>query len=101
VGKSRQTDKSQKGDEMSSNAFDELERQYSQDLDRWETAREQRQKRQIVIAACPFCGNEDVLVDEVKPNVIAICCEECQMIGPHHDTDQPLEVAIKRWNERK
>jgi hypothetical protein len=37
----------------------------------------------------------------VKPNVIAICCEECQMIGPHHDTDQPLEVAIKRWNERK
>ena len=86
---------------MSSNAFDELEREFSQDLDRWETAREQRQKRQIVIAACPFCNNEDVVVDEVKPNVIAITCEECQMIGPHHDTDQSLEVAISRWNERK
>jgi Lar family restriction alleviation protein len=86
---------------MSTNEFDQLEREFSQDLDRWETAREQRQKRQIVIAACPFCGNEDVLVDEVKPNVIAICCEECQVIGPHADLDQPLEVAIKRWNERK
>ena len=86
---------------MSSNAFDELERQFSQDLDRWETAREQRQKRQIVIAACPFCGNEDVLVDEVKPNVISITCEECQVIGPHADLDQSLEVAIQRWNERK
>jgi Lar family restriction alleviation protein len=86
---------------MSTNTFDQLEREFSQDLDRWETAREQRQKRQIVILPCPFCGNEDVLVDEVKPNVIAICCEECQMIGPHADLDQPLEVAIKRWNERK
>ena len=86
---------------MSSNAFDELERQFSQDLDRWETAREQRSKQKIVILPCPFRKNEDVLVDEVKPNVIAICCEECQMIGPHADLDQPLEVAIKRWNERK
>ena len=30
---------------MSRNAFDQEERQFSQDLDRWETAREQRQKR--------------------------------------------------------
>lgn len=86
---------------MSRDAFDEIERQFSQDLDRWETARERRQKRQIVIAPCPFCGNNDVLVDEVKPNVIAICCDECQMIGPHADLDQSLEVAIARWNERK
>ena len=86
---------------MSQNAFDQLERQFSQDLDRWETAREQRQKREIVIAICPFCGNSDVIVDEVKPNVIAITCEECQMIGPHADLDQSLEVAIARWNERK
>ena len=86
---------------MSTNAFDQLERQFSQDLDRWETAREQRQKREIVIAICPFCGNSDVIVDEVKPNVIAITCEECQVIGPHADLDQSLEVAIQRWNERK
>lgn len=86
---------------MSTNAFDEIERQFTQDLDRWETAREQRQKREIVIAICPFCGNSDVIVDEVKPNVIAICCEECQVIGPHADLDQSLEVAIQRWNERK
>lgn len=86
---------------MSQNAFDQEERQFSQDLDRWETAREQRQKREIVIAICPFCGNSDVVVDEVKPNVIAITCEECQVIGPHADLDQSLEVAIQRWNERK
>ena len=86
---------------MSTNAFDELERQFSQDLDRWETAREQRSKQKIVILPCPFCGNDDVVVDEVKPNVIAITCEECQVIGPHADLDQSLEVAIARWNERK
>ena len=86
---------------MSRDAFDEIERQFSQDLDRWETSREQRQKRLIVILPCPFCGNDDVVVDEVKPNVIAITCEECQVIGPHADLDQSLEVAIKRWNERK
>jgi Lar family restriction alleviation protein len=86
---------------MSRDAFDQEERQFSQDLDRWETAREQRQKRQIVILPCPFCGNADVVVDEVKQNVIAITCEECQVIGPHADLDQSLEVAIQRWNERK
>ena len=86
---------------MSRNPFDQEERQFSQDLDRWETAREQRSKQKIVILPCPFCGNDDVLVDEVKPNVIAICCEECQVIGPHADLDQSLEVAISRWNERK
>ena len=86
---------------MSQNAFDELERQFSQDLDRWETAREKRSKQKIVILPCPFCGNDDVVVDEVKPNVIAITCEECQVIGPHADLDQSLEIAIARWNERK
>jgi len=86
---------------MSTNAFDQFEREFSQDLDRWETSREQRQKRLIVILPCPFCNNEDVVVDEVKPNVIAITCEECQVIGPHADLDQSLEVAIQRWNARK
>ena len=86
---------------MSTNAFDQLERQFSQDLDRWETAREKRSKQKIVILPCPFCGNDDVVVDEVKPNVIAITCDECQVIGPHADLDQSLEVAIQRWNERK
>ena len=86
---------------MSQNAFDELERQFSQDLDRWETAREKRSKQKIVILPCPFCGNDDVVVDEVKPNVIAITCEECQVIGPHANLDQSLEIAIARWNERK
>ena len=86
---------------MSRNAFDQLEREFSQDLDRWETAREQRSKQKIVILPCPFCGNDDVLVDEVKPNVIAITCEECQVIGPHADLDQSLEIAIARWNARK
>ena len=60
-----------------------------------------RSKQKIVILPCPFCGNDDVVVDEVKPNVIAITCDECQMIGPHADLDQSLEVAIQRWNERK
>lgn len=86
---------------MSRNAFDQEERQFSQDLDRWETAREKRSKQKIVILPCPFCGNDDVVVDEVKTNVITITCEECQVIGPHDDLDQSLEVAIQRWNARK
>ena len=86
---------------MSRNAFDQEERQFSQDLDRWETAREKRSKQKIVILPCPFCGNDDVVVDEVKPNVIAITCDECQVIGPHADLDQSVEVSIQRWNERK
>ena len=86
---------------MSRNAFDQEERQFSQDLDRWETAREKRSKQKIVILPCPFCCNDDVVVDEVKPNVIAITCEECQVIGPHADLDQSLEIAIARWNARK
>ena len=86
---------------MSRNAFDQEERQFSQDLDRWETAREKRSKQKIVILPCPFCGNDDVVVDEVKPNVIAITCDECQVIGPHADLDQSLEIAIARWNARK
>ena len=60
---------------MSRDAFDQLEREFSQDLDRWETAREQRSKQKIVILPCPFCGNDDVLVDDLpweKANVI-IC----------------------------
>ena len=86
---------------MSRNAFDQEERQFSQDLDRWETAREQRQKRLIVILPCPFCGNDDVTFNEIKPNFIVITCDECGIIGPHANPDQSVEISIQRWNERK
>lgn len=53
---------------------------------------------------CPFCGNEEVEIDEVDRLCFAVCCPECECIGPicktgiHEEADQRLREAIEAWN---
>jgi Lar family restriction alleviation protein len=50
------------------------------------------------IQPCPFCGHEDVEIDEVDHNCFAVCCPECETIGPIKRTT--VEEAITAWNNR-
>ena len=34
------------------------------------------------VLACPFCGFDDVQLDEVDMGCFAVCCPECECIGP-------------------
>jgi Lar family restriction alleviation protein len=52
----------------------------------------------ITVKACPFCGHEDVEIDELSPSEFAGCCPECRAIGPILDT---VMEAIRHWNDRK
>lgn len=49
------------------------------------------------IAPCPFCGFNDVEIDEVVISEFAIDCPECRAIGPI--TGSVME-AINLWNVR-
>lgn len=52
------------------------------------------------ILDCPFCGSRDnVVVDEIERGIIAICCDECNTIGPHTDGTHSVEDAIEKWNK--
>ncbi len=53
----------------------------------------------MLILDCPFCGSDNVVVDEIDKDIIAICCEECQVIGPHTDGTHSLALAIEKWNK--
>lgn len=50
----------------------------------------------IVIHDCPFCGYSDIEIDEVELGTFAICCPECQAIGPH---GAQVMDAITAWNK--
>ena len=60
-----------------------------------------RKPAAIQIKPCPFCGHDDVEIDEIELGIVAICCPECQTIGPHQDGEQDTETAIAKWNDRK
>lgn len=49
-----------------------------------------------VINSCPFCDYEDVEIDEVDMGCYAVCCPECECIGPV--SRQSVEEAISKWN---
>ena len=83
---------------MSRNAFDQLEREYTE---REDYLANRTEERKTVINACPFCGHLDIEVDEIEIGIIAICCPECMAIGPHQDGAQSVELAIEKWNRRK
>ena len=53
----------------------------------------------ITVNPCPFCGHDDVCIDEIAPGIAAVCCDECQTIGPHQDGAQTAEEAIAKWNK--
>lgn len=49
------------------------------------------------IAPCPFCGFDDVEIDEVGTSEFAIDCPECRAIGPIVGS---VIEAINLWNVR-
>lgn len=49
-----------------------------------------------MIMPCPFCDFADVQIDEVYANGYAICCPECEAIGPISRVS--IENAIDLWN---
>ncbi len=53
----------------------------------------------ITVNPCPFCGFDDVCIDEIAPGIAAVCCDECMTVGPHCDGAQTAEEAIARWNK--
>ncbi len=85
---------------MSSNAFNELDREYTEREDYLANRAEKRSQKPS-IDPCPFCGHDDIEVDEIEIGIIAICCPECMAIGPHQDGMQSVEMAIEKWNRRK
>lgn len=50
-----------------------------------------------MIASCPFCGDDDPAIDEIRPQWWAIVCNGCEAIGPAHVT---AEGAIRLWDAR-
>ena len=86
---------------MSRNAFNELAQEYNEREDYLASRQEERQAEKPSINPCPFCGHDDVEVDEIEIGIIAICCPECLTIGPHQDGAQSVELAIEKWNRRK
>lgn len=52
------------------------------------------------IQPCPFCGDGDPAIDEIDTGVRAVCCNGCQVIGPHTDGTHTAEQAIDAWNKR-
>ena len=48
-----------------------------------------------IIHACPFCGHDDVEIDEVGVTEYAVTCPECRCIGP---ITGDIMGAIGAWN---
>ena len=47
------------------------------------------------INPCPFCGHDDVEIDEVDLHRFAVTCPECECIGPVFGA---VMDAINAWN---
>ena len=57
---------------MSSNAFNELDREYTEREDYLANhAEERRQAAKPSIDPCPFCGHDDIEVDEIRHDLFA------------------------------
>lgn len=53
----------------------------------------------IQVKPCPFCGQDDVEIDEIDLRCFAVCCPDCECIGPVVKTT--VEDAIEMWNKRQ
>jgi len=49
----------------------------------------------LTVNPCPFCGHDDVEIDEVSIAEYAVDCPECSAIGPITGT---VMESITRWN---
>ena len=54
--------------------------------------------KEPTIYRCPFCGHEDVEIDEIDMGVFSVICPECETIGPASRVS--VEDAILKWNWR-
>lgn len=54
------------------------------------------------VKPCPFCGDSDPYIDEIRPGLWALTCNGCGTVGPHDTAEerQNPEQAQERWNER-
>jgi Lar family restriction alleviation protein len=52
----------------------------------------------IMIKPCPFCGHDDVEIDEVSTSEFSVTCPECRVIGPVCGT---IMESISFWNDRR
>lgn len=52
----------------------------------------------ITVNPCPFCGHDDVQMDEVDLECYAVVCPECEAMGPINR--ESIEAAIEQWNNR-
>jgi len=65
---------------MSSNAFAQLEQEYNEREDYLASRADERQVKPS-IDPCPFCGHDDIEVDEIEIGIIAICCPSACALG--------------------
>ena len=51
---------------------------------------------------CPFCGNDDPIIDEIDTETSIVRCYNCLAEGPYYgDTDSTSpDDAVKLWNSR-
>lgn len=52
----------------------------------------------ITVKDCPFCGAENIEIDEVGTAEYAVTCQECRAIGPILGD---VMEAINTWNTRR
>lgn len=50
----------------------------------------------LTINNCPFCGHNDVEIDEVAVTEYAVTCPECRAIGP---ICGDIMESISAWNK--
>jgi len=48
-----------------------------------------------VVHACPFCGFDDVMIEEVAIREFTVECPECRCMGP---IKAEVMAAIDAWN---
>ena len=51
----------------------------------------------ITVKDCPFCGAENIEIDEVSIGEYAVTCQECRAVGPIMGD---VMEAITTWNVR-
>jgi len=56
--------------------------------------------KKITIKPCPFCGNDELDVEDIEMGIFAVVCVVCNTIGPHQDGEQSVETAISKWGTR-
>jgi Lar family restriction alleviation protein len=58
---------------------------------------------EMLLNACPFCGNADLLLDKMDLNIWSVLCNKCGCTGPilnYHAAGQTAAQAVSLWNKR-